>query len=387
MPALPPMPQLDLASLGLITLVNLVAMSLILPVAMGRQISPAARQVQHHFLLQGAAWGGLVLVSLHRGSPWEPPLAMAATVAVALAHWALSQALTQWLGPRPGRHWLLLCCIAGPLGFALLWSSPLHRFTWFSLVQGTGLLLLARMCLRPRAECERGWRAVLCGCASAMALVLWLRAAYGWLGGQPLLYSSTTPINHAFAVAGNICNTLSLVAVLVAWRDETNQQLRTLVVTDALTGLLNRRGFDERGAAMLDHARRHSVPLTALMLDLDHFKQVNDRHGHEAGDRALRLFARLLREGRPDDLVGRLGGEEFCVLLLHGSQGAALPLDQRLRERLHRSAVDELGFALDYSAGMATLAPGDAHLAALLVRADTALYAAKAAGRGHLRSG
>ena len=83
-------------------------------------------------------------------------------------------------------------------------------------------------------------------------------------------------------------------------------------MTDGLTGVLNRRGFTTQGSSLLAHAAQHQLPMTALMLDLDHFKQVNevnDPHGHEAGDRALQLFARLLGETcRSGDLIGRLGG-------------------------------------------------------------------------------
>ena len=101
--------------------------------------------------------------------------------------------------------------------------------------------------------------------------------------------------------------------------------------------------------------------------------------------RALQLFARLLGDTcRSGDLVGRLGGEEVGVLLLHNSEPAGLALDRRLRRRLHAASVAELGFALDYSAGMAVLQPGEAALAELMARADGALYAAKTAGRGRL---
>ena len=159
-------------------------------------------------------------------------------------------------------------------------------------------------------------------------------------------------------------------------------------MTDGLTGVFNRRGFTAQGSSLLAHAARHQLPMTALMLVLDHFKQVNevnDPHGHEAGDRALQLFARLLGGTcRSGDLAGRLGGEEFGVLLLHNSAPAGLALDRRLRKRLHASSVAELGFTLDYSAGMAVLQPGGAGLAELMARADGALYEAKTAGRGRL---
>ena len=175
---------------------------------------------------------------------------------------------------------------------------------------------------------------------------------------------------------------LNTIAMLVAWRDEAEIKLRELAVTDALTSLPNRRGFEKRAQAMLAHARRHDLPLTALMLDLDHFKQVNDTHGHEVGDRALQLFSRLLKETRRDgDLAARLGGEEFC-LLLHSDASAGAPLDQRLRQRLRQAAPAELGLEIDFSAGLAVLRPDDTSIQQLLARADRALYEAKTDGRG-----
>ena len=178
---------------------------------------------------------------------------------------------------------------------------------------------------------------------------------------------------------------IGTIALLVAWRYETEQKLRTLAMTDALTGVLNRRGFASQGAGVLAQASRHGLPLTALMLDLDHFKRVNDTHGHEMGDRALQLFARLLGETcRSGDLVARLGGEEFGMLLLHNHPRAAASFDQRLRTRLHAASAAELGFVLDYTAGAAQRVPGETGLDLLMARADAALYQAKSSGRGRL---
>lgn len=170
-------------------------------------------------------------------------------------------------------------------------------------------------------------------------------------------------------------------------RHQLHARLRYMAQYDELTGLPNRGLLFDRLHTALARARREQGRLALLYLDLDKFKQVNDTHGHEAGDRALQLFARLLGDTcRSGDLVGRLGGEEFGVLLLHNSEPAGLALDRRLRRRLHAASVAELGFALDYSAGMAVLQPGEAALAELMARADGALYEAKTAGRGRLMS-
>jgi diguanylate cyclase len=121
------------------------------------------------------------------------------------------------------------------------------------------------------------------------------------------------------------------------------------------------------------------------VMDLDHFKQINDRHGHEGGDRALQLFSHVLGETRrTGDLVGRLGGEEFCVLLPHGLRATAVGFDKRLRQALREQAPAQLGFSLDFSAGMACMTDEDATLASFMARADAALYEAKRGGRAQM---
>ena len=214
------------------------------------------------------------------------------------------------------------------------------------------------------------------------------KLARGMLGAFTDQYPSFRtphPVNLAAAVATNVSLVLGTVALLVAWRSEAKHKLRTLAMTDGLTGVLNRRGFTTQGSSLLAHAARHQLPMTALMLDLDHFKQDNDTHGHEAGDRALQLFARLLGETcRCGDLVGRLGGRGVWRAAA-AQQCARRPgAGPAAAQAPAAASVAELGFALDYSAGMAVLQPGEAGLAELMARADGALYAAKTAGRGRL---
>jgi diguanylate cyclase (GGDEF)-like protein len=122
------------------------------------------------------------------------------------------------------------------------------------------------------------------------------------------------------------------------------------------------------------------------MLDLDHFKNINDTHGHEAGDEALQFFGALLQNcQRAGDVSARLGGEEFCVLLTQAGPEAALAFDRRLRAELAQRTPQTRSYHLDFSAGHAQFAPQDT-LETLMARADTALYRAKHAGRGHLAS-
>jgi diguanylate cyclase (GGDEF)-like protein len=160
--------------------------------------------------------------------------------------------------------------------------------------------------------------------------------------------------------------------------------LRAQAETDGLTRILNRRAWCERAQAVIAPARRSGEALAVLMLDIDHFKRVNDVEGHAAGDRALQRMAAALRKRvRSGDLVCRYGGEEFCVLLLQADAKTALEVDAGVRRELADSASAGSGLMLTFSSGLATLSD-DTGLDSLLRRADHALYEAKAAGRNRL---
>lgn len=171
------------------------------------------------------------------------------------------------------------------------------------------------------------------------------------------------------------------------------EKMSALVLTDPLTGLANRRHFDETLASEWDRAARGKHPLAVLMVDIDHFKKFNDTRGHTAGDECLKTVARAMREhcARPGDLVCRWGGEEFAVILPGTGAPGALHLARELV-----AVVRSLGLAhgsspaapmVTISAGAAAAKPGQGGSAASLVeKADAALYAAKQAGRNQARS-
>jgi diguanylate cyclase (GGDEF)-like protein len=177
---------------------------------------------------------------------------------------------------------------------------------------------------------------------------------------------------------------LSVVAGVVQMLVSRNQALLARASDEAradpLTGLLNRRGFEERAAPALAAAQRSGSSVAVACFDLDFFKNVNDTYGHATGDQVLRGFARLLVDtSRRDDAVARLGGEEFVVLL----PGCALDDAYRFTTRVHTALPRGLGNALPLvrvSAGVAS-AVAPATIATLLCNADAALYEAKAAGR------
>lgn len=380
------MGQISVFTVLVLTALNLFTVSLALPLLMGRQVSRAGRLAQLSLLSQAAGWVCIIASGFWVGHWLDRALSTATMVFASLTPWLLFGALEAWLGPRPGKRALLALVLLMPLGYALLFPHYSLRVGWANALLAAQLMVVARAALRPARPAQRHWRWLLAG---SHLLIAGLTLARGVLGGFfPDLYPSfqaAHPVNIGAQVAANLVLVLNTVAILVAWRDEAEEQLRNLARTDGLTGVLNHRAWHEQAAAAFAHARRHAEPLVVVLLDLDHFKTINDRHGHDVGDRALRLFGQALRdELREGDLAGRLGGEEFA-LLLRRSPGSAVPaLDARLRARLTPLALPALGFGLPFSAGAAAMAPGDASLRAVLVRADQAMYSAKAAGRARL---
>lgn len=378
--------QLDFLTLLATTAISLFMISASLPLIMGRNISASARYVQASLLLQALAWAAIIASTYVPATLADRILSTVSIGCGTAAQWMNYRALAGWLGPRPWPRLLLVLVVATPPGYYLSFGSYAIRVGWANTLLAAVTLLVARATLQPQRPAETGWRRLIFVSMLTMAGLTLARGIVGAFTDQYPSFRTPHPVNLAFALGACVTVVLNTIAMLVAWRDEAEIKLRELAVTDALTSLPNRRGFEERAQTMLAHARRHDLPLTALMLDLDHFKQVNDTHGHEVGDRALQLFSRLLKETRRDgDLAARLGGEEFC-LLLHSDASAGAPLDQRLRQRLRQAAPAELGLEIDFSAGLAVLRPDDTSIQPLLARADRALYEAKTAGRGRLHS-
>ena len=165
-----------------------------------------------------------------------------------------------------------------------------------------------------------------------------------------------------------------------------NERLFELATVDPLTGCVNRRHFVERASELMALGRRLGSPITLAIMDLDEFKNVNDTYGHPAGDDVLRMIGRMSREHmRATDLLGRLGGEEFALLMPNTTADGAGHFAERLREAIAGEASDVEGTILriTVSLGLAELQPGES-FDQLYARADAALYAAKEAGRNRV---
>jgi diguanylate cyclase (GGDEF)-like protein/PAS domain S-box-containing protein len=184
-------------------------------------------------------------------------------------------------------------------------------------------------------------------------------------------------------VDGRACTITGVVDI--SRHKEVEAHLDRLAATDPLTGLPNRTRFLEIARAEIERATRYQRAVTVMMFDLDHFKRLNDTHGHAAGDAALRAFAALCQATlRVNDVAARLGGEEFAAILPETTAANALTLAERLRSETERLAPE--GQRLTVSIGIAEVRSGETSIDAALARADAALYAAKRAGRNRVRS-
>lgn len=196
------------------------------------------------------------------------------------------------------------------------------------------------------------------------------------------LYHAEESISPILDDKGRISHYVS-VSKDISERVEKEQALLHESTHDMLTGLHNRRHGEKILGTAHSNARKHGTALTVIVCDIDHFKQVNDRFGHLAGDRVLRDVARLLRHGlRSRDAVIRWGGEEFLIVLDNCAQGPAIELAERIRRCVEAHQDPELG-QLTLSLGLATFVP-DETLDQLIARADAALYEAKRGGRNQL---
>ncbi|GAB3089829.1 sensor domain-containing diguanylate cyclase [Lysobacter terrae] len=211
--------------------------------------------------------------------------------------------------------------------------------------------------------------------------------------GEQISTSPSGEIRHFWVVqipqrdrGGEIVSLLGIATDFTQFY-KLKEELARQATTDELTGVRNRRSLLETARQEFTRANRYQHPLSVLMLDIDHFKSINDRYGHDVGDKVLRAVADACRrELRDSDVLGRLGGEEFGVVLPNTSRDGAMAVAERLRVR-----IDALRLGGDWggnitpkvSIGVACI-QGATRIEAVLKRADQALYAAKAAGRNRV---
>jgi diguanylate cyclase (GGDEF)-like protein len=233
------------------------------------------------------------------------------------------------------------------------------------------------------------WPALLALPALLGALALAGRAGLALLRPGSVLTEMTQPsaLNVASALVYTVLVLLLHATLLALVAARLLGELQQLARRDPLTGLLNRRAMHELLDAQAAQSRRATDTFAVLLIDLDHFKPINDEHGHEVGDRALAHVAQHLAQAlRPDDRLGRIGGDEFVALLPGRDLAFATAEAERLRVGLQRLPLAHGGgvLPLSLSIGVAQWAGAGEDVARLLARADDALLRAKRAGRGRV---
>lgn len=214
-----------------------------------------------------------------------------------------------------------------------------------------------------------------------------LSLSVGGLGNPPSWAKAGPEVDEMFAGLAVLRDELRRKQVLERERRRTNQHLKRLAETDSLTGLLNRRAAAEQAPGVIEATRQAGQPLGAILLDIDHFKTVNDVYGHAGGDTVLKRVAAVLTSlARPGDLVVRYGGEEFLILAPGLDEAAAADLAERMRQRLAAGQGDRAAIP-DVTGSFGVAAHGtesDRDWEALVARADAALYRAKRLGRNRV---
>ena len=376
--------KIDVPSLFIAMTLNLAIMAVALPYFMGR-VNRAARCAQSGIVLQTIGWICLLSSSTFERGGWADHLLSTLAMGCVSSGMVFNAIAFQlWCGQKASVRVPAAIAAVMTVGYGIGYADYAFRVGWANglLALQIATVILA-LCRPPQVPVGR-WRWLLVICLSIQMLVLACRAVLG------ALYTAEFPnffgpylVNQVFALSSNAMMVLSVVAILLAHRDEAARELERLAMLDGLTGALNRRAWMQQAGADLAASVRYRQPLGLLMLDLDHFKQINDTHGHAVGDRALQVFVGGLRAvSRAGDVFCRYGGEEFCVLLNAADVDAVMAYDERLRHWLARHSARELGFALSYSAGIAMRVHDSDTIDTMLQRADGALYKAKSQGRG-----
>jgi diguanylate cyclase (GGDEF)-like protein len=287
--------------------------------------------------------------------------------------------------PTPTMLGVPAAALAVALAYTFVWPSLESRLVASSLGFGALNLACAATLVFGVRHASRPVMWVSAAGFAALGLALLVRAvAHLGIGSDPPLQRLISSLTVYVTALAQI--TIAFGLILMVARQYA-EELRQASLTDRLTGALNRAGLEYQMQRLLRRAERSGHSLAVLMLDVDHFKQINDTHGHPAGDLVLQALVRLLREQvRPGDVVARYGGEEFLIVLDGQDPGSALVVAERVREAIAATpvAAGTVTIRLTASIGVATVAEAGYDLDALVRSADAAVYRAKAEGRNRV---
>lgn len=282
----------------------------------------------------------------------------------------------------------LLLGAAGWIGetyLSVVHPDYLLRVLWGSIIlTGNALLNIAALWNGFRKPETRARGLLLIAYVLAIALLVWRNALLWTLAAPPQGIGAPSSVNVIYVLLFGMQPLLASVGFLLLYNEILQRELYELARIDPLTGVTNRLGLHEASKALLAHARVKQEPIGVLLIDADHFKNINDRFGHDDGDRVLlELVAHIRRMLRAGDLVGRVGGEEFLVLSPSVNEAGLLALAERIRAAVERSSfsIGGLPYTLTVSIGAALADANEPDMMAARRRADMALYEAKRAGR------
>ena len=212
-----------------------------------------------------------------------------------------------------------------------------------------------------------------------------LAMRWGVQSRTPFAELASDPLLYIYVTLGTVLS-MALFGLVLGRQED---RLETLSLTDALTGLANRRQFNVRLLEEVHRAERYRTPVALLIVDLDRFKRVNDKHGHLAGDRVLQVVATMVRDSfRASDIVCRYGGEEIAIIAPNTGLDEAMGLAERMRQRISQTVVPIAGEReqITVSVGLASAVGAHVTPEELTARADEALYDAKRTGRNRCRA-
>jgi diguanylate cyclase (GGDEF)-like protein len=265
--------------------------------------------------------------------------------------------------------------------------APHHMVTLMSAIIALLTGSMALILLRPGVKASLLQR-IMGANDLVFSLSMMVRGYVGYIDSGVGVF--TPGAMHTFTyLTGYLLLIVNGFGFLLLCKEKDERKMALLATIDSLTGLLNRRAFFERTDSVRQLARRMRRPVTLMMLDIDHFKQLNDRFGHACGDEALCVFAEIAQGTlRDHDIMGRLGGEEFALVLPGTDMNGAMQAAERLRLAVEAGVVqcDGAPFSMTVSIGVVLVDPNE-HINAALARADRALYTAKSAGRNRVETG
>lgn len=345
--------------------------------------SPALKWWGTAYLLGAAA----VALWTAAGDKLGVPLYLAMNAVGFVACGMVWNAARVFHGRQPNWPGLVFGAIAWIAAVTLLdpAASTLRMLVGAAIVSVYAALTASELWSERRKRLQRRWPAfavpVLHGCVLMLPILIggFLRP------NDPAFAGSIWVTVFAVELVLYAVGTVFVIFMLVSERTVTAH--KTAASMDPLTGMLNRRGFSEACARVIDREAKAGRPVTAMIFDIDHFKSINDRFGHPAGDEMLKLFSTVVTSNlRISDLSGRIGGEEFAALLPCSLEEGVL-VAERVREAFETSGVvvDEGPVDTTVSIGVAG-GPAGTELDVLLAAADTALYQAKRGGRNRVEA-